>query len=335
MKKIILRLLLCGAICSLCSVNVTASSDMSETSATTSKAEAGNVEEDEAVVLRPTIIRSEPAHSFETLLKLKAGDVVRVVEVCTQKYVGADWCIVEKDGIQGYIPKSKLDLSSTVVTSSMEVSETEEAALPEEASTAYTYLEDLSIKDIKRLQNAITIVLGSNDQDELDEEYLYLEDMTVKELKGLKAAIDEILNDRNDNGTSSSSNEASGETKNSEERQTEKETESLHDILLEGVANAYWDMYPSLIDPESYRVVWVKNYKDTEILIADFGKASDGKYYDIYVDSYNIKDGTRTSLGKESELPEKYKDAVELDWNEAVEYTPEILLTSDDYDDEV
>ena len=403
MKKMILGLLLCGIIGSLCSANVIASSYKPETSATSSKAENDNyeaitlkksylysdekaenvkfaipkgadliviqetdqwyyveyknnkgfvdksavdvrktntetedevenpaVEEDTAIVLRPSIIRSKPSYSFETLLKLKAGDVVHVIEVCTEKHVGTDWCIVEKDGIQGYIPKSKLDFDSTTAISSTEA---ETTAISKEDSAAYANLEDLSIKDIRELQNAITIVLEGDNLDKLDKQYLYLEDMTVKELKGLRTAIDEILSDENEVHMTSSSG-SMDEMKDSEE---ETETKSLQEILLEGVAAAYWDMYPSLIDPESYRVVWVKNYEDTEILIANLGKASDGKYYDIYVDSYNIKDGTRTSLGKERELPEKYKNATELDWNEAVEYSkrsdsgvdplPECLIT--------
>ena len=89
-----------------------------------------NVEE--AVILRPCIIRSKPSSFYEKLGELKAGDTVRVVEVCSEKYIGTDWCIVEKDGIQGYVPTSYLEFGgdkTEEITEAVETAETSDQAV--------------------------------------------------------------------------------------------------------------------------------------------------------------------------------------------------------------
>ena len=103
--------------------------------------------------------------------------------------------------------------------------------------------------------------------------------------------------------------------------ESEAETKDNYNAILQGAVDAYWKQYPALIDPNSYRIVWVKNYKNNEIVIASMAKNQEGLYYDIYVDSYNMETEAITRIGKERELPEEYKNLEEIDWNDVVEYS--------------
>lgn len=61
-----------------------------------------------------------------------------------------------------------------------------------EDETDYSYLEDMSIKEIRALNEAIESLLAGEEVTE-DIDTVDLEEMTVKELKGLKSAIGELL----------------------------------------------------------------------------------------------------------------------------------------------
>ena len=102
---------------------------------------------------------------------------------------------------------------------------------------------------------------------------------------------------------------------------TDNEKITGDELILESVAKAYWELYPSLIEPDSFRVAWVKNYEDEEIIIAYLGRNQRGEYHDIYIESYNVKDGTLKSLGPESQLPYKYREGEDIDWDKVVEYS--------------
>lgn len=71
----------------------------------------------------------------------------------------------------------------------------------------YSYLEDMSIKEIKALNEAIDSLLAGEEVTE-DIDTVDLEEMTVKELKGLKSAIDGLLGD-NRSETSKETNDTS------------------------------------------------------------------------------------------------------------------------------
>ena len=207
-------------------------------------------EKKEAVLLKPAVIRSEPAISFETLLELRAGEIVEIVEICSEKHLGTDWCIVEKNGIQGYIQKSKLSFDSIEVSAAQETeqqTETEQITEESEISVSiesdsapetYDYLEDMTIKELRALRDAIQSIFD-DPENELDEQFLYLEDMSVKDLRALKNAIDNLLS----NGLITESTEISAVSYTKEQEMVKHGYEAIKDSLLDPESMIIYDCY--------------------------------------------------------------------------------------------
>lgn len=73
-----------------------------------------------------------------------------------------------------------------------------------ETETDYSYLEDLSIKEVRTLRNAVDELLDGEeiDTDDIDIEDIDLDSMSVKELKSLRNAINDLLGEESSDDSS-------------------------------------------------------------------------------------------------------------------------------------
>lgn len=141
----------------------------------------------------------------------------------------------------------------------------------------YSFLEDMSIKEIKKLDSAIHYLLDDNEEgEEFIEEFSYIEDLSVKEIKELDLALHELLGDSKDK---------SGDGKDGTDGEVTLDISDDDKELLEYTVD---DIKSYLKDPDSFYISTcyfytdstklVRNYKDWAGEEYDKSVADDGSY---------------------------------------------------------
>lgn len=170
--------------------------------------------------------------------------------------------------------------------------------------TDYSYLEDMSIKEIRELSNSINSLLQGEEIDS-DFDGIELEEMSVKELKALRSAIDDLL------GENTSDDSLSGE------KIELKPVEEECLLCLQTVKD-------DLKNPESLQVhdIWYCSY-DVKPEEQDLSKVyEDDDYIIIDLSAQNSMGGlTRDYIMFMSGMEDKYvkfADIKDKDWESEI-----------------